>query len=215
MSKNCQAFFVLSFQGVGARLERSHLRQARHLLPGAVLRQVRKLKLTRNRTHTSEFLKWPLSAYGAIPERFRSGGRGSAGGTSRGQRSCKVGGEQTINHELSEFVSLTVCCQSDVPRSHPHPGRLPQVVQRPLLKGLPKDRTGGLHSGHHLRQNIPHHHFPTRNETSFFKNILNSGMSRKALREFREDWNTGGDSDLNLYLCTVYGGNFFWGGKSR
>ncbi len=39
-------------------------------------------------------------------------------------------------------------------------------------------------------------------------------MSRKALREFREDWNTGGDSDLNLYLCTVYGGTIF-GGKSR
>ncbi len=38
-------------------------------------------------------------------------------------------------------------------------------------------------------------------------------MSRKALREFREDWNTGGDSDLNLYLCTVYGGKFFWGGN--
>ena len=98
-----------------------------------------------------------------------------------------------------------------MPRPDPHPWRLPQVVQRPLLKGLPQDRAGGLHSGHHLRQNLPQNHFPTKNETSFFKNILNPGMSRKALREFREDWNTGGDSDLNLYLCTVYGGTIFWG----
>ncbi len=31
-------------------------------------------------------------------------------------------------------------------------------------------------------------------------------MSRKALREFKEQWDSKGNGNLDLYKCTAYGG---------